>query len=532
MAGNAIGLGNFLRFPRLAAQYGGGAFMIPYLVALVLLGIPLMWLEWTMGRYGGQFGHSTTPGMFCHMWRSPAAKYLGSLGVSLPLLFVAYYTYIESWTLAYSYFAVTGQYAGAIAVDSPPPPSIANPAAGAKPATLKDPLAAAPTNQFLRDYQGVTPPAERRSFSTLLPAIIFWLIAVGLNCWIISRGISGGVERLAKVAMPLLFLFALVLVVRVLAFGTPDPSQPGRSVWAGLNYVWEPNFTALGDFEVWLAAAGQVFFTLSIGTGTIQCYASYLRKDEDCALTGLTTAATNEFAEVVLGGTIAIPIAVAVFGLAATQAIAKQGSFNLGFVAMPIIFEQMPAGFLFATLWFLLLFFAGITSSVALSQPLVAFLQDEFGFSRRAAAAVCGAVMIVLGLPIALWLKTGYMDQYDFWIGTVGLVVFSLVEVLIFAWAFGGENMWHELRRGADIRIPRIFYYVIRYVVPVYLAILLVGWTLQSLGDVILLKGVDQAYHKHLWLARGTIAAVMAAGLLLVRVAWKRRGRFRPEELQ
>ena len=107
MAGNAIGLGNFLRFPRLAAQYGGGAFMIPYLVALLLLGIPLMWLEWSMGRYGGQFGYSTTPGMFQRLWKHRAAKYLGALGISLPLLFVVYYTYIESWTLAYAYFSAT-----------------------------------------------------------------------------------------------------------------------------------------------------------------------------------------------------------------------------------------------------------------------------------------------------------------------------------------------------------------------------------------------------------------------------------------
>ena len=111
MAGNAIGLGNFLRFPRLAAQYGGGAFLIPYLVALLLLGIPLMWVEWTIGRYGGQFGH-TSPGMFARLWRSPTSKYLGSLGIALPLLFTVYYTYIESWTLAYACFSFTGQLHG------------------------------------------------------------------------------------------------------------------------------------------------------------------------------------------------------------------------------------------------------------------------------------------------------------------------------------------------------------------------------------------------------------------------------------
>ena len=117
-----------------------------------------------------------------------------------------------------------------------------------------------------------------------------------------------------------------------------------------------------------------------------------------------------------------------------------------------------------------------MTSSVALCQPLVAFLQEAFGIGRRAAALVCGGAMIVLGLPIVLWLKAGYLDQYDFWVGTFGLVVFSLVEVILFAWMFGGGNMWSELRRDADLRVPRVYYYVIRYVVPLLLIGLLGGW--------------------------------------------------------
>jgi len=275
---------------------------------------------------------------------------------------------------------------------------------------------------------------------------------------------------------------------------------------------------------VWLAAAGQIFFTLSIGTGAILCYASYLRPQDDCILTGLTTSATNEFAEVVLGGTIAIPIAVATFGLTNTRVIAGQGSFDLGFVAMPIIFEQMPAGKLFGTLWFALLFFAGVTSSVALCQPLVAFLQEAFAVSRRVAALVCGAAMIVLGLPIVLWLKAGYLDQYDFWVGTFGLVVFSLVEVVLFAWLFGGANMWQEVRRDADLQVPRIFYYIIRYVVPLLLIGLLAGWCYQSLHDVVLLKGAKPENVPYIWLSRATILAVIVATTVLVAAGrrWKR----------
>ncbi|MHB0961034.1 MAG: hypothetical protein ACYC0X_22425 [Pirellulaceae bacterium] len=571
MAGNAIGLGNFLRFPRLAAQYGGGAFLIPYLVALLLLGIPLMWVEWTMGRYGGQFGHTSSPGMFARLWRSPSAKYLGALGIALPLLFTVFYTYIESWTLSYAYFTARGTYmvASAEEIRNEVPAAIPglsperltvmlaqrdadqdnrlsrNEWEGAEAAFLQldsnadkyldarelqgvlKPLARAHTNQFLQEYQGVSPPGNRRFFDGLGPALGFWLLTVALNTWVISRGISGGVEKLAKVAMPLLFFFAIVLAIRVLTWGTPDPAKPDQSVWTGLNFVWQPQFAALADFNVWLAAAGQIFFTLSIGTGAIQCYASYLRPKDDCILTGLTTSATNEFAEVVLGATIAIPIAVATFGLDNTRVIAAQGSFDLGFVAMPIIFEQMPAGRLFGTLWFALLFFAGVTSSVALCQPLVAFLQEAFGISRRQSALICGGAMIVLGLPIVLWLKSGYLDQYDFWVGTFGLVVFSLIEVILFAWMFGGGNMWSELRRDADLRVPRLYYYVIRYVVPLMLIVLLAGWSIQNFSSVILLQGVPSENVPYIWLSRATILLVILAAIVLTAVA-RRRNRSWP----
>src|SRR5512136_2925544 len=112
MAGNAIGLGNFLRFPVKAAANGGGAFMIPYFCALLFLGVPLMWVEWSIGRHGGVHGHGTTPGMFSLMWKHPVAKYLGALGISLPFIIVVYYNFIESWTLGFAWFSGTSKYYG------------------------------------------------------------------------------------------------------------------------------------------------------------------------------------------------------------------------------------------------------------------------------------------------------------------------------------------------------------------------------------------------------------------------------------
>ncbi len=517
MAGNAVGLGNFLRFPRQAALNGGGAYLIPYFVAFLALGIPLMWVEWAIGRYGGQFNQSTTAGQFDRMWRSGWAKVLGSLGISIPLLITIYYCYLESWTLSYTFFSLGKTYFGSTDQGA--------------------------MNQFLRSYQGVV---EGGPFQSMLPAIGFWVATLALNLWVLYRGISGGIEKLAKIAMPILVIFAIILVVRVITLGTPDPAFPDRNVGNGFGYVWNPDFSLLGSFPVWLAAAGQIFFTLSIGSGAIQTYASYLKKDDDCALTGLATSSTNEFVEVVLGGSIAIPIAVAFFGLEATKAIAAQGSFDLGFVAMPVIFQKLPLGFIFGALWFSLLFFAGITSSVALASPFVALLKENLGLSRVTAILVTGGVLLVFGLPIILLLQHGYMDQYDFWIGTVLLVVFSLIETLIFVFAFkrggaaansGGGGFrgwfknagvagWEEMNRGADIRIPRFFFYVIKILLPLVLAFLLIGWIWEdvtSKSSVILMRGVEGEAAMFQWISRGSILLLMTGIAILVVVAFRRR---------
>src|SRR3989338_10060709 len=346
MAGNAIGLGNFLRFPVQCAGNGGGAFLVPYFIALILLGIPLMWVEWAMGRFGGGHGHGTTPGMFHKLWHHPLAKYLGTIGIFISFGVAVYYVYIESWTLGYTFFSATGKYFGL---------------------QTREAMGA-----FLGSYQG---KIHTEHFIGLWAAYLFYLVALALNIYILSKGIVKGIELLDKIAMPLLFIMAILLVIRVFSLGTPDPAQPENSIINGLGFMWNPDLASLKNAKVWLAAAGQIFFTLSVGFGAIQTYASYLRKNDDVALNGLTTAVTNEFAEVILGGSIAIPVAVAFFGVAGTAAIAQGGAFDLGFQSMPLIFQKIPLGQLFGTLWFALLFIAGMTSSVAIIQPLMAFLQ-------------------------------------------------------------------------------------------------------------------------------------------------------------
>ena len=163
----------------------------------------------------------------------------------------------------------------------------------------------------------------------------------------IYYGIRGGIERLCKIAMPLLFIFGIVLMVRVLTLGAPDPAKPDWSVLNGLGYLWNPDFSALKSAKVWLEAAGQIFFTLSVGIGVILTYASYLSKGDDVVLSGLTASATNEVAEVILGGSIVITAAFVFFGPADIQSIAKSGVFNLGFVTMPLVLNRLPLSQIF-----------------------------------------------------------------------------------------------------------------------------------------------------------------------------------------
>jgi SNF family Na+-dependent transporter len=493
-AGNAIGLGNFLRFPVKAALFGGGTFMIPYFCAFLLLGIPLMWTEWTIGRMGGLKGHGTTPGMFTLLWRHPVAKYLGAVGVVVPFTITVYYNFIESWTLAFAWFSATGQYFGHTSREA--------------------------MGQFLRGFQGAE---ANQFFDSPLPALLFLAVTMALNFYFLYRGISKGIEVLAKIGMPLLFVLGIALAVRVLILGTPHPeSHPDWSVMNGMAFIWNPDFSRLTDASVWLAAAGQIFFTLGVAMGIMTTYASYIREQEDLTLNGLTTASANEFVEVVLGGTIAIPVAVAFFGLAETQAIARGGAFDLGFQSMPVIFQQLPMGQFFGAMWFVLLFIAGITSSVALTQPAVALLQDEFGWSRQRSVIAVFAVLVPATLLVFFWFRYGFLDELDFWAGTLGLVLLGMLEAVLFAWVYGVKKAWPHMHQGADLRVPRIFQFIMTWITPVYILVMLVAWIWQDAIGQFLMEGKPAEWKPYLWGARGLLFAVTVAVIVLIRLARKR----------
>lgn len=497
VAGSAIGLGNFLRFPGQVASYGGGAYLIPYFIALLLFGIPLVWIEWTAGRYGGGFGHSTAPGIFHTLWqKNRFIKYFGLIGIFGPLVIFIYYLYIESWTLGYSFYALSGKLK-----------------------TLSD---QSQMQAFLHGYQGL----EKNSFfSNLIPAYSFFLITFITNIIILYHGIKNGIEKFCKIAMPILFCFAFILLLRVMTLGTPDPSQPGQNVINGLGFIWNPDFSVLKDSKVWLAATGQVFFTLSVGIGMILTYASYLTKADDVALSGLSAVSLNEVAEVIFGGSIVIVAAFVFFGPIQTKEIAQSGIFNLGFITMPLVINKMPMPAVFGGIWFLLLFLAGITSSISMALPAIAFLEDEFNISRKKAVTIFSLVaFFIMQIPI-FFLKHGVVDEFDFWAGTVCIVAFGLIETILFVWVFGIEKAWTEIHHGSDIVIPKIYKFIMRYITPLFLGIIFITWVVQKAKDVIFMQAVAPVDKPYILLVRIVLILLMVTIGIGIKLSWRKKGR-------
>ena len=443
VAGNAVGLGNFLRFPAQAVQNGGGAFIIPYLVSFFLMGIPLLWIEWAIGRNGGKYGHHSTPGMLDTLGKSKLLKYFGVFGIFTNLTVAAYYSYIESWTLSYVWHSITGVFGGKT------------------------------TEQISLFFSNFLDLGNGSIMNFPSEAVIFFIITITLNLWILSRGISKGIEIASKIGMPILILFGIFLAIRALTLEAGDHGAIYDSV-VGLNFLWEPQFDSLSNPKVWLAAAGQIFFTLSVGMGTIHCYAAYLKERDDIALNASAAGWMNEFVEVILGGSIIIPIAVSYLGL---DWIKANVGFEMGFRTMPMLFQHW--GPLLAALagmtWFGLLFFAGVTSSIAMGQPVMAFLQDSFNLSRKKSALMFGFLTVLLALPCIFFYEAGAFGEFDYWAGTFSLVLFALGESIIFVWIFGIDKAWEEINRGADIKIPHFFKYVIKYITPSFLIAVFVG---------------------------------------------------------
>jgi len=461
VAGSAVGLGNFLRFPGQAAANGGGAFMVPYFIALLLVGIPIGWAEWTMGRYGGKRGFHSAPFILGAIGKSRVFRYIGVLGVLIPMAVSFYYTYIEAWCLDYALMYFTGELdlaaAGGIPEQTARAEEIFGQTVGIK------------TN-------GIHAGGNLRTF-------VLWAIVFSINITLVYRGISGGIEKFCQLAMPTMAVCAVIVLIRVLTLGTPDPNFPERDVLGGLGFMWNPDFKALANPETWIAAAGQIFFSLSVGFGVIINYASYMKKDSDVVLSGVTAAATNEVFEVSFGGMITLTSAFIFLG--ATQATAVAGStFGLGFNTFPVVFAQMgPLGSVIGAVWFFMLFLAAITSSISMYQPSLAFFEEALGQGRKVATSIL-VVFCLVGSFLTMYFSKGlvFLDTVDKWVGTLGIYILAMVQLCIFSYLFGVAKGLKEAHQGAKIQIPSIYKPILAFVSPAFLLGLFGVFTYNNLG--------------------------------------------------
>ena len=498
VAGSAIGFGNFLRFPGLAAQYGGGAFVVAYFCCFLLLGLPLCWVEWSIGRGGGVLGGHSPASVFQLLSRKPLWKYLGILGILAGLSINVYYVYMEGWTIAYAWNTMLGN----LNLDTPQQ-----------------------YGDFFSNFVGMG--ADGHFFSGQTSAPIFFLLAFGANFWLIYRGVSKGIEWFCKWSMPVLFIVAIALLVRVLTMGTPDAAHPERSVNEGLGYMWNPDKVMLVDGttgksigmvpagatetekaellerlhqeyptvsieekqisfwqslfnpEMWLRAAGQVFFSLSVGSGSICCYASFVRRRKDIALSALTAGAANSLTEVGLAGLTIVPAALALLGVAAAATV---GTFGLGFNVLPQVFAAMPGGQVFGVLFFLLLFIAAVTSALSQVQPAVSFVEEYWNLRRGQSIALVAGLLLVGGF-IIVWYTQDMLalDSIDFWVGSLILYVTTGLNLIFFNQIWGTENGMKELSDGSSIRIPRAAAFIIRWITPVIMVVIFGAWLCQEL---------------------------------------------------
>jgi len=499
VSGSAVGLGNFIRFPAQVVEYGGGAFMVAYFISLLIIGLPICWAEWAMGRYGGQRGFHTAVGIFNAVVKHPCGKYLGIVGVIIPLIIYMYYVLIEAWCLGYAVNFLAGNMHFSNADE-----------AGA----------------FFGKFTGAVEDGSGLGFSGIGQVGFFLLLCFALNFYLIYRGLSKGIELFCKYAMPALIVLAVVILIRVLTLGTPDPSQPQRSINSGLGFMWNPTKTILveksigdqgemlrsetpifgKDFiaemrttaaedpnkevieigvgeqllkpQLWLAAAGQIFFSLSVGFGIIMTYASYLSKEDDVVLSGLAATSANEFCEVSLGGLITIPAAVAFLG--ATGAVGS--TFALGFNVLPLVFSSMPGGAFFGFLFFFLLFLAAVTSSLSMLQPGIAFLENALRINRKQSVAILGMITGFGTLFIVYFSKDlKALDTLDFWIGTFLIFILATLQIIIFAWVMGIPKGFEVAHEGASIRIPKFFGFVMKYITPSFLLVIFFFWVSENL---------------------------------------------------
>ncbi len=525
VAGGAVGLGNFLRFPGQVVNYGGGAFMIPYLLSFLFIAIPLASSEWALGRCGGRLGYHSPFGIYYAVSnKSRFWGICGGLTGLTPLVISMYYIFVEAWCLLYAL-----QYLGGLMQIYGLGFSLLN---EVKPGLQ---LSSEEYGALFESFTGMTGDGSLFK-NAVSPLALVTLVCAAANFYLIYRGVSKGIERFSKIVAPLVLLCSLIVIARILTLGNPT-GTPGQSLIDGLGFMWNPTrevVTESGDVvrtsvldslsnpEVWLAATAQLFFTVSICLGATCSYASYVKPNEDIALSSVTATAANEFCEVVLGGLMAIPPAVMFLGI---QSADKFGStFSLGFVALPNVFGQMPAGQFFGFLFFTLLFCAAITSSMSIIQPTLALFQDSLRLSRTVGVLlVC--LVVLSGTAFVCWFTKDLaaLDAFDFWLANFAPFLGGILQTILIVYVWKLSNLQKEWDGGAIVKLPRFVGPILKYVSLPYLVLIFAFWCYKNLkGRIADVANNNVAQYSLVFIA------VLAFGLLAL--SWFVIERWRKEE--
>ncbi len=340
--GSAVGLGNIWKFPYITGENGGGAFVLVYLLCVALIGIPIMMSEIMLGRRGGHSPIKTLTKLSQQENASPVWKYLGWMGVLAGALILSYYSVIAGWAMAYIFRSFGGVFEGA---------------------------SAEVVGNIFNDL--IASPEKLLAWHT-----IFMVLTI----WVVAQGIKSGIEKAVKYLLPGLFVILLILVGYAMDSG--DFSK-------GVSYLFAADFSAIKKESI-LTAMGHAFFTLSLGMGAIMVYGSYLPKNISIAKTSIAIAFLDTLVALLAG--------LAIFPIVFANGLEPAKGPGLIFNSLPIAFGSMPYGTLFATLFFILLFFAAWSSSVSLIEPLIAYLMERKKISRVKASLGSGLAIWLLGL--------------------------------------------------------------------------------------------------------------------------------------
>ena len=432
MAGSAVGLGNLWRFPFLAAQNGGGAFIFVYLILLLTICIPVLMTEITLGRKCRTNVTRVYDNLGAPRWR-----WAGFITLLTPIVIMAFYTVVGGWSVKYLVQACTFSF------------------------TAPD-----------ADYSGAFGGFISSTWEPLVYTIIFLVITAVAN----FGGVKNGIERFSKPMMTVLSITIILVAIRSLTL-------PGAS--EGTKYLLIPDFSKI-DGKVLITALGQAFMSLSIGIGILLTYGSYVKTKEDIAMTAITTGLIDPLFAIIAGLAI-IPAVYAIAFMNGTAPAVNAGP-GLVFITLPGVFASMPGGSIIAILFFLSLLLAAVTSAISMLEVIVRYFIEEWKQSRNTAVVTSMILIIVLGCICSLSQGTlsgiklfgnNIFDFFDVISSDVLITVGSLIMVLFAGWRIKKADFLDELTGHDTSRTPRwIFsfvYFMVRWVAPVIIIVIMLS---------------------------------------------------------